>query len=334
MTENMPTMMEYLDRPVQFIVMRIGNTSTNSAPQLQLPPQPLMVTEDTPLPLQLQYTDAESDQVDFRLESTSSLGNVTLTSSGLLTYDPCQHCTGTDTIGVSIRERPFGENHTPLEDSGQIIFQITNVNDPPLLYFYLGNSSDATESSMMSVNIDSNRSIPAVVVSVAALDFDGYADDLQFMVTQDGQFGSVGFQTRLDAVGIIESLPFDLVNETNPDLSTYYGYVTFFASHVTYLPSDPNFTGNDTIVIVVRDSSSVQSRVLSIEVEVLPSLCENNGVCGGSVTDPMCQDLARRRVSFDGYNCSCPAGFGGELCNISLSVPPVLPTRGTSFISS
>lgn len=322
------TILDFLDRPTQFIVMRIGEDSTNSAPQLRLPPQPIAVTEDTTLELQLEYEDAELDLVDFELLTVSKLGNVTLSPDGFLTFGPCRHCTGTDAIGVSVRERPFGENIIPLEDSGLLVFQIFNTNDPPMVRFYSStNDSSIIEDTVINAYIDSNRSSPAVLASVAAFDFDGYNDDLQLDVLQDGLQGTVGFQTRLDAVGVFESLPATLTFP-NPDLAQYRDYVTFLASYVTYLPSDTSFVGNDTVIIIARDSSNVQSQRLRITIEVLPSPCLNDGVCGGRDMDPLCEDVGQRRRSFEGYNCTCLPGFTGERCEVALVTPEPLPTRG------
>lgn len=327
MTTDPPLVLAYLDRPVQFIVMRIGNLSTNSAPELLLPATPLEVMEDTPYTIQLEYTDAEFDTVTFELLSVSRLGNVTLTSGGLLTYDPCLNCVGTDIIQLSIREVPIVANQIPLEDFGEVIVQIIEDNDQPLLYFY-GNisSDDIIADEMLSVFIDSDRFSPAVLVGVAAIDFDGYSDDLQMTVLQDAQQGTVAFRTRLNAVNVFESLPATLTFDQS-DLSDYQDYVTFHSSHVTYLPN-PGFVGNDTVTISVRDSRTVLSRPLQILIEVLPSPCLNDGTCGGSAADPRCEDVVQRRSGFDGYNCSCLPGFAGEFCEQELDMPQPPPVRG------
>lgn len=183
------------------------------------------------------------------------------------------------------------------------------------------------DALLSAAYIDSNRLSPAPIASVAALDHDGYQDDLRLAVLQDGQFGSVGFQTQLDAVGTYESLPVSL-SFPSPALSEYLGYVTFLSGHVTYLPFDRAFVGNDTVTVVALDASNRQSQLLYVEVEVLPSRCENDGVCGGSGTDPQCEDIAQRRAGPGGYNCTCPVGFAGEVCEIVLTIPEVPVTRG------
>lgn len=328
---DIPTILAYLDRPTQFIVMRIGEDSTNSAPQLRLPPPPIAVTEDETLELQLDYEDAELDLVDFEILTVSKLGNITLTPDGFLTFDPCPHCTGMDIIEIRIRERPFGENITPLEDFGQLVFQISNADDSPLIYFYgsaTGSSNDTLiQDTVINAYIESNRSSPAVVARVAALDFDGYNDDLQLDVLEDGQSGRAGFQTLLDAVSVLESLPLTLPFP-NLELTQYRDYLTFLANHVTYLPSDPSFVGNDTVTIAARDSNNVRSVQLRILIEVLPSPCLNGGECGGSDVDPDCEDIVQRRRGFEGYNCTCLPGYSGETCEVVLTTPEPLPMRG------
>ncbi len=279
--------LSYLDRPVQFIVMRIGNDSTNSAPQLRLPEQPLEIVEDEHFTLQLEYIDAELDVVDFQLLSVSRLGNLSLSSSGFLTFDPCRYCMGTEVVLFSIRERPIGENHTPLSDSGELVLEIVNRNDVPLVYFYNTSSSSSGDNSVvdslvMNVTIDANRTSPAVLARVAALDFDGYSDNLEMIVRVQGRNGEIAFQRLLDAVSVFDSLPISLSALLNPELTPIADTSTFLESHVTYLPDDPTFVGTDEVTIAVRDSRTVQNVERQLFIEVLPSPCQINGVCGGS----------------------------------------------------
>ena len=328
MTEE-TLILDYLDRPVQFIVMRIGNISTNSAPQLRPLPLPLEVIEDMPRTIQLEYVDAEFDTVTFELLSVSKLANVTLTSDGLLTYDPCENCVGTDIIQFGIREVPIVENQIPLEAFGEIIVQVSGVNDGPLLYFYnsTAEGNAVIDTAMMSVFVDADRASPVVLASVAAFDLDGYTDDLQLVVLQDAQQGVVSFRTTLNAVNLFESLPVSL-SFSHPELSEYHDYVTFLSAHVTYLPNE-GFIGNDSVAIVVTDTElQSSSEILQISIEVLPSPCENNGECGGSDSDPTCEDVVQRRSSFDGYNCSCLPGFSGQSCEVELAVPEPPVVRG------
>lgn len=314
--------LNFLDRPTQFIVIRVGNTSTNTPPRLNLTVDPLIITEGSGVvEFQLEYTDAELDLVDFHLTSLPKLGNATVSLDGLLRYEPCSNCIGMDSLDIYIVERPFGESHAPLSATGRLFVQIQNVNDIPEVYFYHGDtaSNQLTVNRTITSYIDANRTSPVIVGRMAGFDFDGYNDDLEIFV-QNGQFGTAGYQTRLDAVNIPESLPILFSDGTHP-VEGYNDYVTFLGSYITYLPSDNNFVGIDEIMILVRDSNFVQSEALTLRVEVLPSLCENDGVCGGSVADPGCTDIIARRNGFGGYNCSCMPGFGGQYCEVQTSTP-------------
>lgn len=319
----------YLDRPVQFILMRVGNVSTNTAPQLLLPSDPVEIIEDMVLEsYQIEFMDGEGDFVDFYLASLPKLGNVTLTLDGLLTYAPCENCTGVDSIDIYVIERPFGENHIPLPASGRLLINIINVNDNPEVVFYTDIDSDiVTLNSTLFVYTDANRTAPAIVASIAAFDYDGYHSDLTVFVT-NGANGASSSQIWLDAVNTPESLPLTFPGEIEHNLEDFMGYISFTGAYITYLPNSPNFVGTDTLVIRILDSNGRPSRPITLVVEVLPSLCQNNGVCGGSDFDPNCTDIAARRESFDGYNCSCLSGFEGEYCEIEVRAPDPGPMRG------
>ena len=322
----------YLDRPVQFIVMRIGNVSTNTAPDLLLPDEPVEIVEDNVLEaFQLEFTDNEGDLIDFYLASVPKLGNATLTRDGILTYVPCTNCTGLDIIDIYTIERPFGESHIPLSAEGRLLINITNINDDPEVLFYDDVGSDRiTLNSSLYAYAEANRTAPAIVASVAAFDYDGYNDDLA-VFARNGMHGTASFQVWLDAVNTPESLPLTFDEESDHDLSRFLGYVTFVGAYITYFPDDPDFTGTDVIEIIVQDSSGILSRSITLTVEILPSLCQNNGVCGGSDLDPNCTEIALRRASMEVYNCSCLSGFEGEYCEIETGAPEPRPTRGTTF---
>ena len=326
--------LDFLDRPTQFVVMRIGNFSTNTAPRLNLPAESIQITEDNSLTMYSLVDfveDAEGDAVDFFLASLPLLGNATLTLDGILTYIPCPNCIGMDMLEVYVMERPFGINAVPLSDTGMLRFEITNLNDIPEILFYqdqtsnLGSEFDITTNQTFSVFIDANRTSPAVVARVAAFDFDAYGDDLTIFV-RDGDAGSAAYQIWLDAVNTPESLPANWLPGSLID--SFTGYVTFVAFNLTYLPEDPNFVGTDEISVLVRDSRGAFSDRITVSIEVLPSLCENNGVCAGSDSDQDCSDIDARRAGFDGYNCSCLPGFGGQYCEIVLGTPEPSPSRG------
>ena len=308
---------EYFSGPAQFIVVAIGNTSANTAPELLLPTEPLSVVEEESLTdYQLHYVDMENDEVEFYVASPPHLGMATLTQDGLLSYTPCTNCTGVDSFEIFIIEKPFGFNNEPLTASGVLVVHIENVNDEPSLYAYdpLSENGTAVTTEMdVQVYIESNRTSPTSITHIAALDVDGYFDDLS-LSTQDGAFGKSGFEIWLDIVSVIESLPV-----TSLPGDTFLGYVAFLGANITYLPLDPNVE-TDVVRVRVQDSNSALSITLSVNIEVIPSWCLNNGVCNGSLDDPNCTDIEARRSNPEAYNCSCEEGFSGQYCEVDTKV--------------
>ena len=304
--------------------MSIGNFSTNTPPQLLLPSEPLVVEEGgTITNYQLQFSDTEGDVVDFHLASPPlGLANVTL--GGLVSYTPCQDCTGIDAFEIYIIEQPFGINNAPLSTSGTILIEVLNTNDNPSLYAYNTSfpaTTDVTTDREIRVYIDSNRTEPVSIAQIAALDVDGYFDDLS--VSIDVQRGTASSEIWLDAVNIIESLP--ITSFPNVDFG---GYVTFVGANITYLPNEVDFVGSDIIRVGIQDTQGAPSETLTINVTVLPSWCQNNGVCGGSGVDPDCSDVDNRRSNPGSYNCSCRDGFSGQFCEVDLRVVEPVVLRG------
>ena len=310
---------DFLDRPVQFIIIRIGNSSTNTAPQLLLPEDPLQLTEDTIFRQQLKFFDEEGDGADFYLASVPSLGNAFLSQSGLLTYTPCHHCIGMDILEISIIERPAIESIIPFSASGELRLEIVNSDSAPEIAFYLDgtnipssqSNSDLIPNKTVYVYVDANHTAPIIVAQVAAFDYDGYNDDLSLFLQVDN--GSAGINYWLDAVNTPESLPVSSL--PNMSISLFVGYITFVGASISYLPSSANYAGTDEVLVRVRDSRGF-TQTITVSIEVLPSYCTNNGICGGSVSDPNCTDIEARRRGFEGYNCSCPSDFEGQYCEM------------------
>ena len=322
------TSLEFLDRPVHFIVIQVGNFSINTAPELQLP-DVIIVEEDTPLfTYQIEYTDGENDDVWFYLTSVPKLGEANIsTDTGELRYIPCRNCTGFDSLEIQIVERPI-EFGVPLSDSKILMIEVVNINDAPQIFFYEELSTNDTlvsANTSLTVYVEANRTQPVVVARIGAYDVDGYHDRLELIVTT--AFPETTSQNKLvAAVGVSESLP---VNWGESPVGKFSGYVEFLGAEIAYIPLDTSFTGSETIQVYVRETQTTVSSILTINVEVLPSLCLNNGVCGGSPSDPECTDYEARAAAPGAYNCTCLPGFTGKYCEVSTDFTPPETEPGT-----
>jgi len=319
---------DYLERPIQMVVAQIGNTSINTPPSLVIPESPLQVDEGDILVYQMEYVDDENDIVDFYLTSLPQYGYANITNSGLLTYIPCTNCTGLDTIGVYILERAFGIN-IRMEATGTIQVQVNNINDPPEIFFF-DNIDDQSiyDNATFRVYIDANRTDFVSVAQVGAWDLDGIEDDLSVSVGQPS-FGRAQSIIWLDVVTTTESLPVNWSHIPSSSGAQYNGQVAFIGVNITYLPDNPDQADYiDQFEVFVRDVGRLASMVLTVQVEVLYSLCQNNGVCNGSIDDPDCTNATARRDGFYNYSCTCPSGFTGIYCeNETELVIPTKPTR-------
>ena len=320
----------FLDRETQFAVARIINHTVNTKPSLTLPRGGISVTEGIgtgAVPYPLSYTDLEKDKVEFSLTSLPRLGEASITPDGKITYTPCADCIGTDTVTVRITEIPFGDNPA-LYDDGVLTISISNINDPPSVFF-LGDGQAVRSSSTISSVVEANRTGGALVTRVAAYDFDGMHDDLRFSVGEP-QYGSANAVLFLDAVGPSHAFPVDW-NAANLSVRHFVGELTFIAAHITYVPYSTDFTGNDEFRVSVRDAAGLfSSDILTVRVTVLANLCQNDGLCGGSLSDPNCTDNSARLISFDDYSCECLPGFNGSRCEIEINPEPAVVPECTS----
>ncbi|HEU5134323.1 MAG TPA: Ig-like domain-containing protein [Steroidobacteraceae bacterium] len=86
----------------------------------------LAVNEDNVLSVQLVGADVEGQPLTFSLDSGTSHGPVSLSSSGLLTYTPSSNYFGSDTLSVRVSDSPQAGASWP------ITITVNSVNDSPV----------------------------------------------------------------------------------------------------------------------------------------------------------------------------------------------------------
>ena len=303
----------FLDRPVHLIVGQIGSFSINTPPVLLFPTEAYLIAEHPTtftLDLSSLYTDAEGDTVKFYLSSVPSLGSANLTESGTLVYSPCPNCIGIEMLEVYVLEDPFGIN-IRLSATGMLRLQINNINVAPNIFFYEELSTgNISLSSSSRVYLDNNRTDYTSVIQIGAYDLDGYNDKLTLRVI-GAMNGDVQADIWLDAVGLSESLP--VFWPPSAPGGAFQGYMTFLGVNLTYLLSNPLYTGEETLSISVKDEGSLFSNPpLSLTIVMFDSPCQNGGRCANGSTMFNC-------------SCECPLSFSGEFCEIAnfTSVPDI-----------
>lgn len=305
----------FLDRAVHLIVGQIGSFSINTPPRLQLPVQPLQISEHPvvfSLDLSTLYTDAEGDLVTFHLTSAPQLGTVNLTANGQLTYLPCPNCTGVEDVLVYITEEPFGIN-IPMSDTGVLVLDIVNRNVAPEAFFFADVTTGTVHGEMnMTVFVDNNRTQFTSVALFGGFDVDGFNDDLSVVIS-GATNGDTRAEVWLDVVTVSESLP--VVWPDNSTGMRFTGYLAFLGVNITYLPHSPSFTGTEVLFVSVRDSSNLFSRLLTLVINIFDSPCQNGGRCNDTSTlGPGCV-------------CDCVDGFYGARCESSNATGIVTPVQ-------
>ena len=300
----------FLERATHFVVGQIGSTIINTAPRLQLPDTPTDIQQNPvvyEVDLSTMYTDDEMDSVLFHLLTAPQLGTVELAPSGQLKYTPCLYCIGLEELTIRIIENS-PEVDVPLSDSGMLLLNIVNKNDPPNRFLY-DNLTEGTilPGSEKAVFLDNNRTAFTSVALIGGYDFDGFYDNLSVRIT-GARRGTASSELWLDVVAVSESLPVRW--PANSSEMTYRGYMTFIGVNITYLPSDPAYVGQDSLTVSIRDRGALFSNPLRITITMFDSPCVNGGRC----RDPIGQNCS----------CDCPSGYLGNMCEIP---PPAVVSR-------
>ena len=138
-------------------------TAVNDAPVLTS--TQLSVSEDAALDAQLEGADIENDAFTYQLLPGASHGNVTLTTSGALTYAPTANYAGSDQVRVRLAEVASG-----LALAEQIVnISVTPLNDAPtahddtLRVAATPGQSVPLAALTNDVDIDGDTLIPTVV---------------------------------------------------------------------------------------------------------------------------------------------------------------------------
>ncbi|CAC5409205.1 unnamed protein product [Mytilus coruscus] len=317
--------LEYLSQETQFSLSVVSTTIINTPPRLVSPENVTMEEDSGTLQYLLEVTDDEDNTILFYLEdSTYIMGTPSLTTDGMLLYTPCTDCAGIEYIHILLTEH---QTDIPAASSNvTITVHVISQNDHPVVFLTQYGSSilleDTSEPVVVYLEQKTNYTehlwSDQFTAVFGAYDID-VQDNLTLMVSQleHGNITVSKQQLIPPDVGpcphdpLINSLPCGNFTQTLPynvtDMS--WIYIT-----VTYIQPD-NYYGYDYIKLYVMDDRNSSSEVVTIQVAIMESPCQNKGACQAKNTSNYpCEDT-HRAESFDlYYNCECPQEFTGLHC--------------------
>ena len=230
-------------------------------------------------------------------------------------------------------EVQFDENHIPLSARSQLNITIANRNDNPALFFYDGLGRDDTiplTTTDITVTVETNRTGRTTVAKVGAYDIDGSSNFLQLSTSADGG-STAGHVPWLRAFTVPQSLPITWPHGSIR--SNFSGSLAFLGANITYQALGGR--ESDRISVTVRDTGGLFSaNSLTINVQIVPSWCQNGGLCAGGPGDPNCTNVTARRENPAGYGCTCLPDYSGTYCEVSLIPVTPAPEPGLSVCQS
>ncbi|ASP38854.1 hypothetical protein CHH28_09245 [Bacterioplanes sanyensis] len=137
--------------------------------------QPLSVTEDAELSVQLQPQGNNVPSLSYELLTNASHGEATLTESGQLTYQPEANFNGTETLSIKVGSSGYSDKTL------NVVVQVAPVNDAPVFNM-------PTQSYEVSAD-------QAIRISLVTTDVD--KDQLQYAVLSGGNLGQVQFEENV-----------------------------------------------------------------------------------------------------------------------------------------
>ncbi|KAL3873866.1 hypothetical protein ACJMK2_036950, partial [Sinanodonta woodiana] len=304
----------YFTMDTQFALAEVNLQMVNDLPYLTSDTTVIMEEDSGTLIYQMEAEDAESDPIEYFLETSPALCQISFTSQGRLLFTPCVDCHGNMTIGIRMQDVPGVKEITPAVSVINISVEILPVNDPPRVFLFddSWNSliyEDPTEPVMIYKDQGSNVKFHAVI---GGYDVDD-GDTLIYSVNTSSN-GKMAIETTdnivLNHFSTCKGVKCPVVRS-----SVNLRDMAWLVAEVDYEQNMSNFTGLETVKFVVQDSNAKFSDVITIAIAVLEFPCQNGGTCQSkNGTAYSCYDT-RRIKDFDiNYYCGCIKGWSGNYC--------------------
>lgn len=125
------------EQSVHFALFSLSSYVTNTAPELLT--RVIVTSTNRPVATQLQYTDAEDDNVTFTLQSnvTAHGADVSITPDGVLTYTPASFFIGRDVVDVIMTEVDLIPGIEPNFVTSQVEVYVHETRVHPMLVLEL-----------------------------------------------------------------------------------------------------------------------------------------------------------------------------------------------------
>ncbi|XP_076076023.1 uncharacterized protein LOC143046845 [Mytilus galloprovincialis] len=315
----------YLSEETQFSLSIVSTTIYNTPPRLVSPEIVTMEEDSGTLQYFLEAIDDEDDTIVFYLEDTDYvMGTPTLTTNGLLMYTPCTDCAGTEYIHILLTEHQT--DISAASSNITIIVHVTSKNEHPGVFLTQYGSSvlfeDKSEPVVVYLEQKTNYSERSWSDQFTAL-FGAYDKDVNDVLTLMVSQPDHGSVTVSEPILIppeiehclspapVESEPCGNFSQELPNNATEMSWIYIT---LTYIPQI-NYYGYDYIKLYVMDDRNSSSEVVSIQIAIMESPCQNKGACQAKDNSSYPCDYTHRAVNFDlYYNCVCSQEFTGLHC--------------------
>ncbi|CAG2196988.1 unnamed protein product [Mytilus edulis] len=286
----------YLSEETQFSLSIVSTTIYNTPPRLVSPEIVTMEEDSGTLQYFLEAIDDEDDTIVFYLEDTDyEMATPTLTTNGLLMYTPCTDCAGTEYIHILLTE-----HQTDIPAASSNITIIVHVTS---LFRTKTNYSERSWSDQFTALFGA---------------YDKDVNDVLTLMVSQPDHGSVTVSEPILippeiehclSPAPVESEPCGNFSQELPNNATEMSWIYIT---LTYIPQI-NYYGYDYIKLYVMDNRNSSSEVVSIQIAIMESPCQNKGASKDNSSYPC--DYTHRAVNFDlYYNCVCSQEFTGLHC--------------------
>ena len=274
----------------------------NTPPTLQI--NTFQILQGFILKIQLQHFDDEKDQVTYAMVQPPYRGAAKLLPNGTFTYTPQTYYSGSDEVIVDLIEVNLPSGILPKVSRQTIFINIIERRHPPTLVLNLAtktmdNKTAFTSSEAITIFIEANTTDKTIGLL--------YVCDHNL----NDQIVLFGRQTYEEIIIYADEVSVRNMS-VNPEQFETCQYAT---SRVYVLSANTSldFHGVETLTLIAGDNASLYSQPMTLEIYIMINPCVH-----GACINESCFSL-KRTVSFEGFTCTCLAGYEGTYCQLDIN---------------